>query len=471
MLSQLTRQSPGRWQALGLVLHCLSLWPVVTWAIRRFRDGSDEPWGLLALGTLLVVLVVRARRMPSRSPGFEGQDLWLPVFALAVYGLSLHWLSPLPTAVIGLLSVALSLSRVFYRERLQLGVLALCWLSIPLLASLDFYLGYPLRVVTAELAKFLLQFGGLGVARRGVSLFFAGGEVSVDPACSGIRMLWGSAYVTAVLACVTPLAPKKSLLAVTVVTFLLLCGNAWRSAALFYVESGRIALPSFAHQGLGVVVFALMLSAILGTWYCLSRHSDRVASSVPEVGYQRGSISGRGLVLVALGALGTSLVPAAGQTTKAGSDFPGWPKQFEGEPLTSEALSPEESRFYQQFPGRTAAFRTPERRLLVRWLSDYTRKLHPAVQCYRGSGYQVEHSRQCVRANGLRYGCFEATDGRRRLLVSERIEDASGRSWTDVSSWYWAAVLGQTSGPWVSTTVVESRGAVTGEATVRMPWL
>jgi hypothetical protein len=56
---------------------------------------------------------------------------------------------------------------------------------------------------------------------------------------------------------------------------------------------------------------------------------------------------------------------------------------------------------------------------------------------------------------GLLWGAFEATRGPERVIVKERITDESGKYWTDVSAWYWAALLGQTDGPWWAYTVVE----------------
>jgi hypothetical protein len=52
-------------------------------------------------------------------------------------------------------------------------------------------------------------------------------------------------------------------------------------------------------------------------------------------------------------------------------------------------------------------------------------------------------------------GCFDASRGGTRLRVCESIRDSAGGEWTDVSSWYWAALLGRSSGPWWATTVAE----------------
>ena len=53
---------------LLIVVQVLSLWPVWSWYLSRMLDRSDEPWGVLALVTALVYLVLTARvRTPTRS--------------------------------------------------------------------------------------------------------------------------------------------------------------------------------------------------------------------------------------------------------------------------------------------------------------------------------------------------------------------------------------------------------------------
>ena len=62
-----------------------------------------------------------------------------------------------------------------------------------------------------------------------------------------------------------------------------------------------------------------------------------------------------------------------------------------------------------------------------------------------------------IDADHRRWGVFEASRQGQRMVVRERIYEASGAgSWTDVSSWYWAAALKRSPGPWWSVTVAEA---------------
>ena len=70
----------------------------------------------------------------------------------------------------------------------------------------------------------------------------------------------------------------------------------------------------------------------------------------------------------------------------------------------------------------------------------------------RGLGYRIEQARLERDGRQRLWRCFVAERDGTRLRVCERIVDAEGRAWTDASSWFWAAQLGQSSGPWQAVT-------------------
>lgn len=135
--------------------------------------------------------------------------------------------------------------------------------------------------------------------------------------------------------------------------------------------------------------------------------------------------------------------------------FPGW----ETAPVPAEAhevmLSERDRRFAQQFPGKIAAFADGNRLWLVRWVAQPTRRLHPASDCLKATGYLVRPASAELDASGLLWAGCDAQRGEERLRVRERIFSSDGRGWTDVSAWYWHAVLGRSAGPWWAVTVIE----------------
>jgi len=137
--------------------------------------------------------------------------------------------------------------------------------------------------------------------------------------------------------------------------------------------------------------------------------------------------------------------------------FPGWPSHFEGKALKKLQLSEREKYFNNGFPGYIAKLTDGKKVLVIRWVTRATRKLHPASDCFKGVGYQVRVLPQRVDNENQRWSHFEAIKNGEKALVEERIFDHEGRSWSDVSAWYWAALSGKSVAPWWAVTVVEFR--------------
>jgi hypothetical protein len=128
------------------------------------------------------------------------------------------------------------------------------------------------------------------------------------------------------------------------------------------------------------------------------------------------------------------------------------PSEWEGKPLRPLALSPVEERFASHFPGQLARLTDGTQTLVWREVQRPTRMLHPAADCYRGLGYRIEEARLEQDAQDRLWRCFIAVRNGQQVRVCERIVDAKGQSFTDASSWFWAAQLGQSTGPWQAVT-------------------
>jgi hypothetical protein len=135
--------------------------------------------------------------------------------------------------------------------------------------------------------------------------------------------------------------------------------------------------------------------------------------------------------------------------------FPGWPSSFEGRPLRELPLSEREERFGAGFPGRIGRFTDGQRELILRWVAAPTRQLHPAADCFQGLGYSTTPPAFWREADGSAWHRFTASRGSVRLTVREAILEGRASRWTEVSQWYWEALLGQTRGPWWAITVAE----------------
>jgi hypothetical protein len=163
--------------------------------------------------------------------------------------------------------------------------------------------------------------------------------------------------------------------------------------------------------------------------------------------------------IVALLAAGLAPLCASTRTFAPAEDFPGWPTNFEGRRLQPLPLSVAEQRFERDFPGRLGRFTDGEREIVIRWVSQPTRKLHPASDCFRGSGYRVAPMPIEI-VDGKSWSRFDARRGSEHWRIREAIMKGTGddaeHRWTDVSSWYWAAMRDSSEQRWWSFTVATS---------------
>lgn len=144
------------------------------------------------------------------------------------------------------------------------------------------------------------------------------------------------------------------------------------------------------------------------------------------------------------------------------------PLYWQGAPVRPLALSAVEQRFADRFPGRITRLTDDRQIIVLRDVAIPTRMLHPAVDCYRALGYRIEgehlenvslHAEPTAAEGTLATGvqrCFIAHKDGIALRVCEQIEDARGQRFADTSAWYWAATMGQSSGPWRAVTITQA---------------
>lgn len=435
-----------------LLLPVLALWPLWLWSARRLSDGSDDPFGIVALVTLLAILW-RERHGLQAAP----RRGWLLgcVLLAALAGLTQGLLPTLPRAALAVLAVLAAAMSLREPRQPCLAWFGLGLLALPLLSSLQFYLGYPLRLVTAGASVWLLRGLGLAVTGQGTVLDVDGQLVMVDAPCSGIQMAWVAYFVAFAAAAWLRLADKVVLRRIPLLGVLVLLGNILRNGLLVLLETGYLSGPGWLHEGIGLAVFALLCLLVL-------RLVARPAASRPECATVPGQRSAaltlpvRGLLLAGFTLLGVWPLLSPRNSPPALPAAVEWPQQFAGRELRPLALSPIELRFAAQFPGAIGRFSDGQRVLSLRQVQRPTRLLHPAADCFRGLGYRIQSIalERRERGAGLQR-CFVAEAAGERLRVCEYIEDAAGRSFSDHSAWYWSALAGGSQGPWLAVTTAQ----------------
>lgn len=264
----------------ALVLQLVAFWPVWRWYFTRITDGSDEPWGVVALLTAITIALMHPRKSHD-SGKLHSQSLALLVFYFIAY----PYLPAMGKAVIAVLCLASELSVTRFGRRLHLGITALLLLSLPIIASLQFYAGYPLRLVTGQVVSFLLNASGEAVSASGTIMRWRGDFISIDAPCSGIKMLWTGLYLAFTLASANGLSNSRTWLAYVSASFAIFCANVVRTYVLFFTEARILSAPSWFHTTWGITCFCSAAILILYTNKVL-RSSD-VASSIRAYGTTR----------------------------------------------------------------------------------------------------------------------------------------------------------------------------------------
>ena len=241
-----------------LVLQTLALLPAWVWMARRQADGSDDPLGLLALAVLAALVAVHRKALrASPALAWLGAALLLTLAATVLRAS----LPPLLTSLLAVLALASGLLAFLPRHVAATPVLGLAVLALPLLSSLQFYAGYPLRVLTAEASRWLLM-PAFAVWREGSTLLVDGRLIIVDAPCSGVQMVW-LGYFTA---CATALwarhADRTVLARLPLVGLTVLAGNIVRNSLLVAAEGAGQPLPAWGHEALGLAVLAAVCGAI-----------------------------------------------------------------------------------------------------------------------------------------------------------------------------------------------------------------
>lgn len=236
-----------------LLAQAAALWPHWHWAWARLNDGSDDPLGLVAALTWLVIawrMGPHLRTVPQ--PGWLVQAVAATVAATACTALA----PPLVGALLAAAAMAALLQAWLPPGTPALPLLGLAVLAMPVMSSLQFYAGYPLRVVTAELSAWALQALGHAAARSGASLVVDGRLVLVDAPCSGVQMAWLAYYTACVMAWRAGHRDVPSLRRLPLVGMLVLAGNAARNTVLVSLATRELPVAPWLHEAVGLMALA-----------------------------------------------------------------------------------------------------------------------------------------------------------------------------------------------------------------------
>ena len=480
-------------------------WPVWQWYVTTLRDPAEDATVLAALGTAGIFLLWKksARKWTQRlskkyqaigtiaAIGSIAADcpahkvangpfavrvrakflkryilqtssqipLYIPILLLLLYIVSFHLFSPLLRAVIAMFTLGYVVNSWRFGPNMQLWLYGLLLLSLPVLSPMYLYLGYPLRLLVGKLSVLLLRvFGSPVMLVEGIAFNWAGKYIWSDDLCSGVRKLWAGLYLTCSLAAFYDLKVRKTLVATGWAVLAFVLANTVRTAFLVYVYGGMTTISWWMHKWEGPFMFLLAALAIVWLVQRLKKH-EHVSENTEGLNDSY-LVSWRTIIIFLLLCLIAAVVPLlqveSGQIDFS-ANFPGWPEQFNGIPLQqitlSVTLSEREDAFIEDFSGPIACFTDGEQEIIIRWIARPSNILS-AWDCFHRTDYTLSFGPIWRDQDGYPWRTFEASTPDETLQVLEHIYDDTGQSWTDISSWYWAALLRKTTGPWWIVTII-----------------
>lgn len=244
-----------------LALTALASWPHWLWMMRRANDGSDDSWGIVALLTLLVLVWLDKDKLHLPIKRNLVISAMFTMTASATIGV----LPPIVATALAIIGITWLIWGMLPKQRPLLPMLFLALLALPLVASLNFYLGYPLRWLCAQASALALSTLGLEVLPQGASLLWQGKTVLIDAPCAGIAMLWIGLYLAALFSYLSRCSFIRSCVNLMLAIIIVISANILRNTLLFYKEADIVHLPHWTHEAIGLLVFAVIVPLIYFT--------------------------------------------------------------------------------------------------------------------------------------------------------------------------------------------------------------
>jgi len=254
--------------AIVLALVLIATWESWRWYCWRILAAPEDG---LALIVALVVVSIAGARQNQRGPR-GGVPLTRVAGLLVGYAASRGRAPPIVRAGLAAGIAVFCLHVTLFRRQPPVAVWGLAALALPVLPSLQFMLGYPLRIASAVLAVLLLKAHGLAVERQGTFLLWHGAMVQFDAPCSGVSMLWAGLLFTLMGCALLQLGAGRTAAAAVSAIVLAVVGNVLRTTSLFYLEIGLVEqTPTWWHEAIGLVAFVLSTVVMLPLLVAMAR--------------------------------------------------------------------------------------------------------------------------------------------------------------------------------------------------------
>ena len=429
------------WIGLAAASSLLALDPL-KWLLNSWQDPSYQSHGGLYCLVLAGLFVLSLASSPNVGANQTGR-----VFVLFLLAASLRLLGQV--LAINILS-ALALAADFYALAALLGLdrrkfaISPFWLAVfflfalPLGPILQRVAGYPLQMISADVACQMLSPVFADLICEGVRLRVNGADVLVDLPCSGASGLLLMVSLWAFLNVIYRPAFLRACLGLVVIMLIALLGNALRIALLAGgLAVGFDTMADIPHTAIGLGTTALSAALSLALYRPVPpvpavRRSRKARLALPKGAHLPAMVCALGA------AVAITSVPKSPIDVSAPVQRAVLPMQLNGERAVHVSLSETEAHYFTAFGGTAQKVQYGPLGLNIVRTSSPLGHLHSPETCLRGIGFKVQF--KGTRFDPVPTSIYEATgpDGRVwTVAVSFVSEDGHATAGVGQAVWSW----------------------------------
>src|SRR4051794_33817265 len=217
---------------LAATVVAAATWDSWRWYFARVAATPEEALSLAATVLFLAAIgVARASPVAPRPMGLAQVAI-----LLGAYASTYVFLPPIMRAALAIAATLFGFHFALFRERPPIAFWGLVALALPVLPSLQFVLGYPMRVISAAITVALLQSHGFLIERHGTFIAWRDELIQFDAACSGVNMLWAGLMLTLMGCVLFQLRLVQVTVAIALSVVVVVGANVLRTSSLFYLE-------------------------------------------------------------------------------------------------------------------------------------------------------------------------------------------------------------------------------------------
>lgn len=322
-------------------------------------------------------------------------------------------------------------------------VLILC---LPLLERVQKILGFPIRLVTAQIVSFLLQITGIGNISNSAVIVTENHATSIDLPCSGVKSIYTGTLFMLAIYYLQKVRLSIKLLGVTIVFFLaLLFFNTWRVFSLVYIYDvlDMQQFGDFVHVFLGLLGF--FISCFL-LWFLTHKYVPSYSNESKTQNEILQISEKRNLKKIALAVLGIIFIThlffikeqpiTSANTLQVEKSY-----KLQNINLSELSFSEREKSYFvnsdvefsKKYSGKTASG-IPFSLLIVS--SKSARTHHDPEICLQGLGYEINNV-EIRQVDNFRLRQLTLNDNRDQVLYwyigkNKNLLDYSERVWEEV---------------------------------------